>query len=93
MLEGSGIAKSILTVGLNGLGYAFEIEKSIGVKSSMSNMTIATLPQKPEVRMVLLDSTLATKDWPIVPFNFELSPELLIAALEKVDCFRIVDWL
>ena len=38
------------------------------------------------------DSILVENGWPTVAESFALSPELMTAELEKVDCLRWIDW-
>ena len=88
--DSSGIEKSIFTVGLNGFGYALDMENSIGNTSSISSLIKAILPQKPDERMVLLDSKSPINACPTVPVNFEFSADVFIAMLEMEVCLRRV---
>ena len=91
-IDSSGIEKSIFTVGLNGFGYALDIENSVGITSSTLSKTDATLPKNPAERTEQLDSDSPTNVWPTVPTIIELSPLVLIAEVEKVVCLSITSW-
>ena len=90
--DSSEIEKSIFTVGLNGFGYALEMEKSSGITSSTSSVICATLPQKPEVKILVDDTALLVNTCPIVPTKAVCSDWAFTVPLDITDWGMDVFW-
>ena len=80
----------MFTVGLNGFGYAFVNENSIGIRSSIPRSIEDILPHNPAERIELSDCCSPTKACPTVPLRIVLSPLALTADEEIVVCLSEV---
>ena len=85
---------SIFTVGLNGLGYAFDNENSVGNTSfSTSRVMDWSPPQKPALKATLSDSSFWKNVWPNVPFKASVwtKPDDIVGCMIFEFWARIID--